>query len=336
VPLHATLYESIKELAAALRGEDPPVPKILPGDLEFVRVHGERGGCKIIPSTDRLQFLYRGQNRRWTPCVPSVYRGAQSDKERLRLNLILSRVRIAEFEILLQQHPLVQYALQEKVELDYDALAQHYGLPTYWLDLTSNIEVACFFAVARFDASGSFEPCENGTGVIYRVRWRDLEEPRRYFTSISHSPASRPGRQHAWAVGMNGEVDFDRAEFVEALEFRHSRSESERIIAALGARLYPYDSLAEVASVLRTCPGITMTGIRAALRRDGCPTERLERIAAQSGEAMCNGLGLDVYLDEEFALTEEQMRAGESEAATLREAFGSEIGFRMARTRKPQ
>jgi hypothetical protein len=336
VPLQSTPFESIKELAAALRSEDPPVPKLLPGDLEFVRVRGEHGGCKIIPSTDRLQFLYRGQNRRWTPCVPSVYRGAHNDKERLRLNFLLSRVRIAEFELLLQQHPLVQYALQEKVELDYDALAQHYGLPTYWLDVTSNIEVACFFAVARFDASGSFEPCGDGTGVIYRVHWRDIEERRRYFTSISHSPASRPGRQHAWAVGMNGAIDFDRAEFVEPLEFRHSRSESEQIIAALGARLYPHDSIADVASVLRTNPGITMAGIRAGLKRDGCPAEQLERIAAQSGEAMCNGLGLDVYLDEEFALTEEQMRAGESEAATLREAFGSEIGFRLERTRKPQ
>jgi hypothetical protein len=329
-----TTLGSIEEVARVLRTDDPPATPVLPGSVEFERVHGRRGGMKIIPSADGRRFLYRGQNQRWVPCLASVSRGAGNDEERLRLNWSLSRIRIAEFEILLKLHPLIQYAVQEKIELDYDALAQHYGLPTFWLDITSSIEVATFFAVVSFDASGNFLPCEEGTGVVYRIHWRDVEEPDRYFTSISHSPASRPGRQHAWAIGLNRDTDFDSASFVEAFEFRHSRSQSEGIISALGARLYPHDSLADVAVILKRCPAITMTGIRAALTRDGCPAEQLEQIAAQWGEAMANGLGLDVFLDDEFALTEEQIREGEAEAANLREAFGSEIGIRLARTRR--
>ena len=39
-------------------------------------------------------------------------------------------------------------------------------------------------------------------------------------------------------------------------------------------------------------------------------------------EAMANGRGLDVYLDDEFAFTEEQIRVGEAEAATTRRLLG--------------
>jgi hypothetical protein len=327
-------FDSIEELAAVLRADDPPVPPILPGELEFERVHGTRGGMKIVPSADRAGFLYRGQNQRWQPCVPSVYRSAKGDEEHSRLDFLMSRIRIAEFEALLQGHPLIQYALQEHIELDYDALAQHYEIPTFWLDLTSSIDVACFFAVARRGAGREWLPCDKGTGVVYRVRWRDFVEPRRYFTSISHSPASRPGRQHAWAMGLNRGVDFDQAEFVEALEFRHSRSHAQQIIAAHAVRLYPHDSLADIADILKACPVVTMKGIKAALIRDGCPGERVEGIALQTARSIAEGLGLDVHLDEEFALTEEQLQAGEQEAAKLRQVFLSEIGFRLGRTRK--
>src|ERR1700689_3772858 len=100
-----------------------------------------------------------------------------------QLNWILSRVRTAEFERLLNQHPMMALARENSIEVDYDALAQHYGIPTFWLDITSNIDIACFFAVARFDKEGVISPCEEGTGMIYRVHWRSFEDPLRFFTS---------------------------------------------------------------------------------------------------------------------------------------------------------
>ena len=192
--------------------------------------------------------------------------------------------------------------------------------------------MASFFAVARFDAKGQAHPCEEGMGVMYRVDWRRFTEPFRYFTSITHSPASRPGRQHAWSIALNREVDFDSQEFVERFDFVHSRSESDPLIGSLASHLLPFDSIADVAQTLKNCPGVTLAGIKFALERDGCPVSERERWLENWGERLCNGLGLDVYLDEEFALTEEQIEWGKRDAELARKTFLSQVGFRVVRT----
>src|ERR1051325_3159810 len=144
--------------------------------VEFESLGTRRGGQKIVANTDGLLFLYRGQMQRWRPCLATVGRGGQARND-VQLNQICSRTRIAEFESLLSDHPVMAIARENRIEVDYDALAQHYGIPTFWLDITSSIDVACFFAVARFDAQGQVLPCCEGTGVVYRVHWRRFEDP---------------------------------------------------------------------------------------------------------------------------------------------------------------
>ncbi len=330
MPFPPRHFDSIDELVDELRREDPCVPPKPSRDTEFEIVHGTRGGSKIIPSHDGRRFLYRGQNRRWRPCRATVWRGGQPSSDP-QLNWILSRVRIAEFEKLLLQHPMMELAIENKIEVDYDALAQHYGLATFWLDITSSIDIASFFAVARFDQEGRITPCSEGNGVVYRVHWRQFEDPSRSFVSITHSPASRPGRQHGWSIGLNRQTDFDGQEFVEALDFAQNRAHSDRIIRRLADHLFPTDSITDVAKTLREASAVTMNGIRAALVRDGCPSERVDHMSEAWGERLCNGLGLDVYLDQEFALTELQIEAGRRDATVAHKSFLSEVGFRLVR-----
>jgi hypothetical protein len=332
MPFETIRFDSIDRLAEALKRDDPPVPHVLPGELEFETVHG-RNGQKIIPSHDGRRFLYRGQNRRWQPCIATVWRGGQPSPDS-QLNWILSRVRTAEFERLLNQHPMMALARENSIEVDYDALAQHYGIPTFWLDITSNVDIACFFAVARFDRAGNITPSEDGIGVLYRVHWKSFDEPWRYFTSITHSPASRPGRQHGWSIGLQRQTDFDVQEFVEVFEFSHDRASSERILAGFATHLFPQDSITDVAKTLISAPAVTMQGIKAALARDGCPKEKIETVSNAWGERLCNGLGLDVYLDEEFALTEAQIKAGNRDADIARKTFFAGVGFRLVRRPK--
>lgn len=326
-------FNSIDALAEALKHDDPPAPHILPGETEFEMTHGQKGGLKIIPSHDGRRFLYRGQNRRWQPCIATVWRRGQPSPDS-QLNWILSRVRIAEFERLLNQHPMIAFARENSIEVDYDALAQHYGIPTFWLDITSSIDIACFFAVAHFDRDGNITPSDDGTGVLYRVHWRSFDEPQRYFTSITHSPASRPGRQHGWSIGLQRQTDFNAQEFVEPFEFTHDRACSQRILARLAIHLFPQDSITNVAKTLISAPAVTMEGIKAALARDGCPHEKIESMSNVWGERLCNGLNLDVYLDEEFALTEAQIDEGNRDANVARKEFFTEVGFRLVRESK--
>ena len=120
MPFDTRHFDTIDALAEALKRDDPAVPHILPGETEFEMTHGQKGGLKIIPSHDGRRFLYRGQNYRWKPSVATVWRSGQPSPDS-RLNWILSRVRIAEFEGLLSQHPMIEFARENSIEIDYDA-----------------------------------------------------------------------------------------------------------------------------------------------------------------------------------------------------------------------
>lgn len=45
---------------------------------------------------------------------------------------------------------MMQWVISEKVHVNVTAIAQHYGIPTAYVDLTESFAVAAFFATCRF------------------------------------------------------------------------------------------------------------------------------------------------------------------------------------------
>ena len=94
-----------------------------------------------------LHFLYRGQNEEVVPCIPTLYRGNPSDAQ-----VFLQRMRLVQFQRLLKSHPVVtRFFKRHHFLVNEEGLAQHYGLKTEVLDLTSNLDVALFFATCKYD-----------------------------------------------------------------------------------------------------------------------------------------------------------------------------------------
>lgn len=110
----------------------------------------------IKPSLANNKFLFRGQSEFYSPCRPNLFRDKKKNAERQFVDDI---IQMNELEILLRQHPLVKlfengfYLVNEffRFKIDYAGLAQHYYNRTPLLDLTSDMEVAKFFAVTWFD-----------------------------------------------------------------------------------------------------------------------------------------------------------------------------------------
>lgn len=114
--------------------------------FEAVEINSCQEKC-LIPQVGTLFFLYRGQNKEYIPCVPSLYRGNPSD-----VDIFIERMRLVMFERLLESHPvIVDFFHKHHFKVDVEGLAQHYGLKTSVLDLTSNLDIALFFATCWYD-----------------------------------------------------------------------------------------------------------------------------------------------------------------------------------------
>ena len=116
-------------------------------DGMFEKLEDGEGRYVLIPATTDLAFLFRGQGAFYKECLPTLLR-----REWEPLDLFIERMRVVEFELMLQHYPAVQYFSREHLMVDYVGLAQHYGLLTEVLDLTSDVHTALFFAMCDYDA----------------------------------------------------------------------------------------------------------------------------------------------------------------------------------------
>lgn len=207
------------------------------------------------------------------------------------------------------------------------------------LDLTSNVEVAAFFAVARWDRdAASFRPMEIGTGVMSRFDWTSFGPGYpKFFEPVGFGPGLRPARQHAWTFRLQPGVDFQQVPHLAAFEFTHSKAASEELFARFdnGAWLYPEDCLAQLVEQLRDLPFLTMQAIRHAAKQDGQPPEDIEAVAESAAHFLNAKLGLDIVDGYELQPEEEDLEVARRQAAALDDALEKlRFGFRLVRTRR--
>jgi FRG domain len=123
------------------------------------------------------RYLYRGQNRRYWSLAPSISRGIHTRTLALRdlrldeqSRVLVALIRADWYCRLLKTHPVLMWAKEERFEIDRMALAQHYELPTGYIDLSESLEVALFFACCEFQ-NGRWQPLSKGRGILYRIDW---------------------------------------------------------------------------------------------------------------------------------------------------------------------
>ncbi len=191
------------------------------------------------PSLAHNKFLYRGQAEFYPQCLPSLFR----KKEDYYLD---DMIQVNELECVLKSHPLVKL-FEQGLELfndqfwfniNYKGLSQHYYGNTDYLDLTSDMDVAKFFAVTTFsmqkDCYEKFQ--KNGLGVLYYFDLKadsfQKSKQRTYFIdNIGKQPFMRSGNQSGFLVKMNKGDDFNTYPDVRYVYFRHDRSVTDRIFS---------------------------------------------------------------------------------------------------------
>lgn len=231
---------------------------------------GEKGGA--IPFA--VSTLYRGQNTRHVPMLASIARGLQStDIVKIfesptsdQAKIVLRLAQSWWFGRELTRHPIYHHAAKQNLDLNEIALAQHYGIPTGYLDLTDDFNVSAFFATCHETQDG-WQPVDAGVGIIYRVNLRNLKDTFGDYIPLGPQQLPRPSEQCAWVVELPFCHGFEGWPGVEMLPFHHDRRVGQHFLEMYegGKRLFPPDPLAEVAAEILACGEIPIDLVEAAL-----------------------------------------------------------------------
>ena len=168
---------------------------------KFLPEVGPDGTIYLIPGNQSL-YLYRGQVQDYPTCLPRIYRDNPTDTD-----LFAAILKQIEFKIVLKDHPAVEAILNDGVHISFTGLAQHYGLATNYLDLTSDPYVAAFFAVCEYcESEQRYLPAaeQDKPGVLMKTPSIIYLNPLNIlkFRPIGLQPFPRPGSQKAYAVSL--------------------------------------------------------------------------------------------------------------------------------------
>ena len=169
-------------------------------------------------------------------------------------------IQINELQCLLKTHPLVQLFEQGfellhdtfHFKINYGGLSQHYYNNTSFLDLTSDMEVAKFFAVTTFNMKKDCYEKYSGTGlgVLYYFDLKadsfQYSNKRNYIVdNIGKQPFMRSGNQSGFLINVGKDDDFNNYPEVRYVFFRHDPAITNRIFAQFdnGDRIMPEEIL---------------------------------------------------------------------------------------------
>lgn len=80
-------------------------------------------------------------------CLPPLYRRKWSPLQKLE-----RQIQLEDFRFILQVNPEIKEMEEGGPEVNYNGLAQYYGIETNVLDLTNSFLVAAFFATTTYDS----------------------------------------------------------------------------------------------------------------------------------------------------------------------------------------
>lgn len=260
--------------------------------IDEIRMRNTKGTIVPLPFGIRVltfnstRHFYRGENELFPRSVPSLNRKIDNLNEKNKeLYRAISNLRIKQFIKFIWKFNIIPLWEAKLSDINYKALAQHYGLETSLLDLTNNLRVALFFATCKYvPETDSYRPLtkedieknENTKyGVIYHSpnwmldyfgvyaslnlmeRFKPGENNKTYEIDsgmfddiafqIGYQPFMRCEQQSSYVFPMrNSNPLGDNSKF-EKLYFRHSPELSQRIFEMMdnGKKVFPEEGISK-------------------------------------------------------------------------------------------
>ena len=225
---------------------------------KFVMTRLQSGRYSLKPNLRHRKFLFRGESKFHNPCKPNMSRNPHQRR------FTAEMIRGQEMRILMMSHPLVQLldlgvelcGMVYRFEMNLFGLTQHYYNKTSFLDLTSDPQVAAFFATTKYDwKTDTYSPIEDEDskpGVLYYYSLNIDEDfgvqndgHRSPLSTIGLQVFPRSGRQRGFLYDLRPNENFNEVAKVNAVRFRHKADIARRIYTQYdgGKILFPDDIL---------------------------------------------------------------------------------------------
>ena len=230
---------------------------------------------------------YRGEPEVYESCSPSLLR-IHNEEDR-----IIAMLKCIEFELDIQRFPQVEFAKKDYCNVDYIALAQHYGLKTDYIDITSQLEIAAFFATQQYIGGDRYVPKKEGIGVIKVITY--ILNPfspmdNTQFKLIGLQPFLRPGRQAAFAIKLQpGEKLLETA----SVKFKQNSTDGMLVNYYFreldGKRfkdntwLFPKEEIVQVVERISESKAISSAAVKLYCERENMPYADIEKMLKEKG-----------------------------------------------------
>lgn len=215
----------------------------------------------------KSKYFYRGENACYGSSKPGIYRSTNQTSPMQRLaNLLI----LDEACYFLDQFDAVRKWSLSCV--NYHALAQHYGIKTPLIDITSDLKTALFFACCKYEnhqwrpmVKKDFESKEGGPGVkdarygmLYRspteitdMSWVLTNDKERMdlITPIGYQPFMRCSAQHGYMLYAKDETyDLLKDPLFDKFRIEHNEDFCKWIFEEMdnGNKVYPHDDIPKI------------------------------------------------------------------------------------------
>lgn len=236
--------------------------------VEFMMPHHDQDGLfdaimmpsgyvKLFPVGLCWNCYYRGQSNYYPDSKPSLWRKGSCKRKGMQpADQFVERLKLCELKLMIEDYPLT-YIFRNGIyykkrtgemilvplDVDSEALAQHYGIKTELTDLTVDLWVAAFFAATEYHwETDSYTAITDTKKKEYGVFYHyydpsvpvpeDNREP--VLRAVGMQPFGRPGNQAGYVLKMKPNENMNRTAGFEKIKFRH--------VAEINKLIYNYSN----------------------------------------------------------------------------------------------
>lgn len=214
--------------------------------MDYVPVRTSDNSFRIMIGSNSNEYLYRGERDCRFELIPGIKRLSGIDKA-------IAWIKTDMFKECIKSScymDLNQMKIDElHFDLDLEAIAQHYGFYTNYLDFTKDKKVAEFFAYTKFE-DGVYKPITDFevNPKIYRVKIHNfVRNNPKSFKIVGFQCAERADAQKALALDFSEEIN---TEGIETIILEKDPKKAKEVFEYFdgGNKLFPKDLLTTISN----------------------------------------------------------------------------------------